>query len=387
MLKFLSMQKENKEYIKQIIRYVIYLVVVLGLTVLAFYLTIGNNSNAILQTLENANIWWIMAILGVVICCILLRSIVIFVLMRTYNKKYFFHRSIAIDQVGTLYRMVTPAGLGSHIMELYTFKKQHISISDGLSVLALYSLLYQVILIIYNTITIIVKAPLVSEIGFINLAFNDSAHVDVPLWLLITLGYVVNLSVIAFIFFVSYWDGFYRFLNGPMARFLHKIKVVKDVDAYQYKLVGAKDNFRKNIRHLFKNWPAVVIALVSFFAYITISYSVPYFAGLALNNQSVNANFWDSVLLSNFHQMVTCLIPIPGNSMVSELFFLRLFHSSNPDISFYENEEIARAALLLWRSLMFIFPLFISCLFTVIYRPRKVDPTDASNQENQDIKE
>ena len=73
--------------------------------------------------------------------------------------------------------------------------------------------------------------------------------------------------------------------------------------------------------------------------------------------------------------------------MVSELFFLRLFYSSNPDISFYDSEEVARAALLLWRSLMFIFPLFISSLFTIIYRPRKVDPTDADYQENQDIKE
>ena len=380
------MQKENKEYVKQIIRYAIYLVIVLGLTVLAFYLTIGNNAAAIGQTLENANIWWIVAILGVVIACILLRSIVIFALMRTYYKKYFFHRAIAIDQVGTLFRMVTPAGLGSHIMELYTFKKQHISISDGLSVLALYSILYQIVLIVYNTITIIVKAPLVMDIGFINLAFNDSVQANIPLWVLITIGYVVNLSVIAFIFFISYWNGFYRFLNGPIARFLHKVKVVKDIDAYQYKLEGAKDNFRNNIKYLFKNWKVMLISLVAFFGYITISYSVPYFAGLALNNQSANANFWDSVLLSNFHQMITCLIPIPGSSMVSELFFLRLFYSSNPAYSFYESEEIARAALLLWRSLMFIFPLFISSIFTIIYRPRKVDP-DASNQENQDIKE
>ncbi|MCR4911249.1 MAG: flippase-like domain-containing protein [Bacilli bacterium] len=380
------MQKENKEYVKQIIRYAIYLVIVLGLTVLAFYLTIGNNAAAIDETLQNANIWWIVAILGVVIACILLRSIVVFALMRTYYKKYFFHRAIAIDQVGTLFRMVTPAGLGSHIMELYTFKKQHISISDGLSVLALYSLLYQFVLIIYNSITIIVKAPLVIEIGSINFAFNDSIQANIPLWLLITIGFIVNLTVITFIFFISYWDGFYRLLNGPIARFLHKIKLVKDIDAYQYKLAGAKDNFRNNFKYLFKNWKVMLISLVAFFGYITISYSVPYFAGLAINNQSANANFWDSVLLSNFHQMITCLFPIPGNSMISELFFLRLFYSSNPAYSFYQSEEIARAALLLWRSLMFIFPLFISSLFTIIYRPRKVDP-DASNQENQDIKE
>ena len=122
-----------------------------------------------------------------------------------------------------------------------------------------------------------------------------------------------------------------------------------------------------------------------FFAYITISYSVPYFCGLSLGNTSSDANFWDSVLLSNFHQMVTCIIPIPGNSVLSELFFLRLFYpASGP--SFYSTEEIARASLLLWRSLMFIFPLFISCIFTLVYRPRKnIDNHD--HQENQNPQE
>ena len=381
------MQNESKELRNQIIRYIIYLIIVLGLTVLSFYLTIGNNASLILEALKGAKIGWVIAILGVVICCFLLRSIVIFALTRTYIKKYAFHRAFAIDQIGTLYRLVTPAGVGSHFMELYTYKKQGVRISDALSVLAMYSIVYQVVLILYNTITLIVKGDLVSEIGFINIAFSETTEINVPLWLLIILGYVVNVSVIGFIFLISYWNGFYRFIRNPIGRFLKKIKAVKDLDGYQTKLDASRDNFRYNLKHLLTNIPVMLIALFSFFAYITISYSVPYFAGLALNNQSEYANFWDSVLLSNFHQMITCLIPIPGSSMISELFFLRLFYPDNTSIKFYENQEIARASLLLWRSLMFIFPLFISCIYTIIYRPRKRDYSDASNQENQNTEE
>ena len=381
------MQNENKELRNQIIRYVIYLVIVLGLTVLSFYLTIGNNASLIIDALKGAKIGWVFAILGVVICCFLLRSIVIFALTRTYIKKYAFYRAFAIDQIGTLYRLVTPAGVGSHFMELYTYKKQGVRISDALSVLAMYSIVYQVVLILYNTITLIIKGSLVNEIGYINIAFSDTTQVNVPLWLLIILGYVVNISVIGFIFLISYWNGFYRLIRNPIGRFLRKIKVIKDLEGYQTKLDASRDNFRSNLKHLLKNTPVMLIALFTFFIYITISYSVPYFAGLALNNHSEYANFWDSVLLSNFHQMITCLIPIPGSSMISELFFLRLFYPDNTSIKFYENQEIARASLLLWRSLMFIFPLFISCLYTIIYRPRKRDYSDASNQENQDTEE
>ena len=381
------MQSESKELRNQIIRYVIYLVIVLGLTALSFYLTIGNNAGKITDTLKNANIGWVVAILGVVICCFLLRSIVVFALTRTYVKKYMFHRAFAIDQIGTLYRLVTPAGVGSHFMELYTYKKQGVRISDALSVLAMYSIVYQVVLIIYNTITLIIKGGLVNEINTINIAFSETTHADVPLWLLIILGYVVNLSVIGFIFLISYWNGFYRFIRNPIGSFLRKLHILKDLDGYQNRLDGARDNFRNNLKHLLTNAPVLLICFVAFFAYITISYSVPYFAGLALNNTSEYANFWDSVLLSNFHQMITCLIPIPGNSMISELFFLRLFYPDNTSIKFYETQEIARAALLLWRSLMFIFPLVISCLYTIIYHPRKRKYLDADNQENQDIEE
>ena len=367
------MQESDKTVVKELVKYAIYLLIVLGLTLLAFYLTIGNNASKILDTLGQANVYYILVIFGIVIMCFILRSIVVFVLMRSYQSKYPFHRALAIDQVGTLYRMVTPAGLGSHIMETYTFKKQKISISTALSVLAMYSILYQVVLIIYNTITLIIKAPLVASIGSIAISFSSDSLVNVPLWILIAIGYIANISVIFFILLISYWNGFYRFLDTRICRLLVKIHIIRDEEKYHDKLFRAKDNFRNNLKHLFTNVPTLLIALLAFVAYITISYSTPYFAGLSLGNTSTYANFWDSVLLSNFHQMVTCIIPVPGSSLISELFFLRIFYPSNTDIKFYSNEEIARSSLLLWRSLMFIFPLFISSIFTMIYRPRKED--------------
>jgi len=380
------MQQDTKVIRNEIIRYSIYLLIVLGLTVLAFYLTIGNNANIIVDTLKSANPYFILAVLGVVLFCFILRSIVIFFLTRSYEKKYPFHRAIAVDQVGTFYRMVTPAGLGSHVMETHTYFRQRIPISTALSILATYSIIYQIVLIIYNTITIIAKGNLIVEIGFINISFSESTNVDVPLWILIMIGYVINLAVIVFIFFISYWNGFYHFLDKKCGKLFYKLKIVKNLDNYHQKLTGARDNFRANFGHLLVNWRVFIISIVAFFLYITLSYSVPYIVGLALGNSSQYANFWDSVLLSNFHQMITCIIPIPGNSLLSELFFLRLFYPAGSAVKFYESEEIARASLLLWRGLMFIIPLFISSLFTIIYRPRK-NAYYAQDSNDQEVQE
>ncbi|MBO6280196.1 MAG: flippase-like domain-containing protein [Bacilli bacterium] len=374
----------SKEIRNQIIRYIIYLFFVLGLTALAFYLTIGNSISQIIEILENANLWFILVILVIVFGCIIFRSISVYFLTRIFEKKYFFHRSIAIDQIGSLYRMVTPAGLGGHVMEAYTYSKQGVKISNALSVLAMYSIIYQVVLILYGIITIVIKRDLINEIGFIPITFNESGPVQIPLWLLVAIGFSFNILSIGFIFLISYWNGFFRFIRGPIVTLLSKIKLVKDTNVTRENLDVAIVNFRSNLKTLYRNLLVTIICVISFFAYITISYSVPYFCGLSLGNTSTNANFWDSVLLGNLHQMVTCIIPIPGSSVVSELFFLKLFFPSTGPV-FYDTEEIARASLLLWRGLMFIFPLLIACLYTIVYRPRKRICDE--NNENKDLKE
>ena len=371
------MKPETKQYWKPIIRYLIYLIIVLGLTTLAFILTVGNKIDPILDTLKHANGIYILIILAIVVACFMLRSLAIFFLTRLYQKRYPFHRAIAVDQVGTLYRMVTPAGLGGHVSELVFYRKQKISISNALSVLAMYSIVYQVVLIIFNIVTLIVKGDVVTAIGSIHITFELTGRIAVPLWLLVIIGFVINISVILFIFLVSYWNPFYKFIYGPISSLLHKVRIVKDIDAFRDRLDGSIANFRNNLSQLLHHWPTLLVVALCFFIYISASYSVPYIAGLALGNEAVDANIFDSIFLSNLHQMITCIVPIPGNSVISELFFLKLFYPT-----FYSSDSIARSALLLWRSLMFIFPLFISCMYSLIYRPRKGD-IYADNQENQ----
>lgn len=365
---------------KAIIRNIIYLIIVIGLTALAFYLTIGNNVYAINDVLKQANIWYIIAILGVVLGCILCRSIAIFTLTRINYSDYFFHRSFAIDQIGTLYRMVTPAGLGSHIMETHTFVTQGVRRSSALSILAMYSIVYQIVLILYGVVSIILKRDVINQIQYVFIY-----EAKIPLWLLVGIGFGFNLLTIGFILLLSYWDGFFNLIRGPICKLLFKIHLIKDLERARTHLDGSKVNFRANLKTLFKNAKALIICIIMFFIYITISYSVPYIAGLSLGNTSVFANYWDSVLFSNIHQMVTAVIPIPGGSGLSEYFFYQLFYPSQGP-QFYDSEGVARASLLIWRSLMFIIPLFIASVFTIAYHPRKRLKSHA-NQENQDLEE
>lgn len=367
----------NKDIKKQIILNVIYIVIVLGLTALAFYFTLRGKTSEILTDLRHANWGYIIAILGVVLGCILARSISIFSLTRLFDKSYYFHRAIAIDQIGSLYRMVTPAGLGSHVMETYIYHKQGIRMSNALSILAMYTIVYQFVLIIYGLISIIVKHQMISDIGYISIGSGN-----ISIWLLIGIGLGFNILTIAFVYLLSFFEPFYKLIKGPIYRLLFKLHLIRDLEASRERLEDSKVNFRNNLKNLLKHVKTLLVVAIMFFVYITISYSVPYICGLAVGNSSMSANYWDSVLLSNVHQMATCVIPIPGSAGVSELVFYNLFYKSG----FYASEDIARSSLLLWRTLMFVIPLIIALMYTLIYRPRK-RVINYENNQNQDIKE
>lgn len=366
----------TKSIKRQIILNIIYILIVLGLTALAFYFTLRGKAHEVGEILSSASWGYIVAILGVVLGCILSRSIAIYSLTRIYDKKYLFHRAIAIDQIGLLYRLVTPAGVGSHFVQAYVYNKQGIRVSNALSVLAMYTIVYQIVLILYGLLSIIIKHQIISSIG--SISFSGGS---ISIWLLIGIGFGFNILTIGFVYLLSFWEPFFKFIRGPIYLLLSKLHLIRDLEASRCRLDESKVNFRNNLKSLLKHVKTLIIVALMFFIYITIQYSVPYICGLAVGNTSVTANYWDSVLLSNIHQMATCVIPIPGSAGIAELVFYNLFYKSN----FYSSEDITRASLLLWRTLMFVIPLMIAMIYTIIYRPRKSVNYEDNQSQNIEV--
>ena len=314
------------------------------------------------------------------VLAVFLRSLVLFFFARLYTRKYHLHQAIAVDQIGIFYSAVTPGSSGGQIMQAYTYKKQGIPISSAVSMLAMYSIMFQIVLILYGTVSFIIKYDVINSIGAVplNIGFGEF---DLPIWPLTIIGFLLNVSVIGLVLLMGYWKGFHNFIMGPMISFLHKIRLNKNPDKTRESLRIQVENFKIEMRRIYSNIPFALLICFIFALYITVKYSAPYFVGKALGNQSECATLFDSVFLSNYHQMVTGLIPIPGSAGVSELFFKLLFVSSNPTAknSFYfmagsgsitdkqASESLASSALLVWRSMMFIIPLIIAGFVTAFY--------------------
>ncbi len=370
---------------KTTLKYVLNISIILIVTALAIFFAIKDNAREIWSRLTTADVNYLLVILAIMAGCVLVRSFILFCFAHLFTRKYHFHQAIAVDQIGQFYNAITPGASGGQIMQAYTFKKQGVQVSSAVSILAMYSIVYQAVLIVFGIVSFIVKYDFINSLGSFKTGIKiNEVPLDLPIWPLTIIGFILNLGVIAIVFLMGYWHGFHNFVMGPVVNLLSKIKIVKNPDRTRENLRIQVENFKIEFRRLSTNIPFLLLIIACFTGYMILKFSVPYFVGKALGNESPSASFWDCIFLSNYHQMVTGLVPVPGSVGVSEAVFNSLFMnaSSNPDVlktGFFvalvdgvpdKDETIAlcRSSLLVWRTSTFVIPVLIGGFVAAFYR-------------------
>ena len=367
---------------KSTIKYILNISLVLIATGLAIFFAIKDDAREIWKTLITANVSYLLIVVAIMVGCIMVRSFLYFCFAHLFTRKYHFHQAIAVDQIGQFYNAITPGASGGQIMPAYTYKKQGVPVSGAVSILAMYSIVYQVILITFGTISFIVKYDFITKLGYIPTTIKiNEVPINLPIWPLTIFGFILNVGVIGIVFLMGYWHGFHNFVMGPVVSFLGKIKLLKNPDKTRENLRIQVENFKIEFRRLSTNIPFLLLVIVSFVAYMNLKFCIPYFVGKALGNQSDAATFLDCIYLSNYHQMITGLIPIPGSAGVSEFVFYNLFmNESKLDAGFFcifdqygvpdiaATRTLCRSALLIWRSSTFVIPILIGGIVAAFYR-------------------
>ena len=387
-------EKLSSEYFKEepkkkngVLKYTIYIVFVIVVTVGAILISMWGKFDTVFALLAGANITWLLITVLVMFISVLIRALILFVFARLYSRDYYYHQALAVESIGTFYSAVTPGASGGQVMEAYTFQKQGLPVSNAVSMLAMYSIIYQIVLTSFGLVSFIVKFNFLNDIGKIHIDIA-AFTIDIPIWTLTIIGFILNVSVILMVFLMAYWRGFHNFIMGPIISLAYKLHIVRDADQTRDDLRVQIENFKIELRRLLTNGPFTILVAILFIGMFFIRFSLPYFVGMALHNTSEYANIWDSVFLSNYHQMVTGLIPLPGSAGISEYFFLELFvNSEAPEKGFYfvkdgdSSAALGSAALLLWRTISFTFPLLVAGFVTAFYRTRGKHSVRFSDRE------
>ena len=369
------------------IKYAINISIVLILTVAAIFISLGSDFNTSLQILGTSKWQWILVMVGLMVAVACIRALILFCFARLYTRDYHFYQALVVESIGNFYAAVTPGATGGEVMEAYTFKKQGLHISNAISMLAMYSIVYQTVLTVFGLISFGMKFEILNDIAYVHFDLGF-VNFDLSIWLLTIIGFLLNVGVILLVFMMAFWKRFHRFMMGPIVSLGAKLRLIRDPEKTREKMRVQVENFKIEFRRLWSNIPFTILVTVLFIGLMIVRFSMPFFAGKALGNQGTGASwetgFWDSIFLSNYHQMVTGLIPIPGSAGVSEYFFTQLFvDRSNPAQGFFYlnvggedmSTQLCSSALLLWRTFTFTLPLIIAGFVTAFYRasPRDLD--------------
>ena len=361
--------KKKNSGLKYLLNIVLVLVVTAVATIITLFKDPNNGPDVIFSNVMSADYRWILATIGVALLSTFIQGLILVCYARLYTRRYHIHQGLACYFIGTFYSGVTPGASGGQVMQAYTYKKQGVPISAAASIMVMQSIIYQVLLIIYGVLSIVIKSKTIFSIPAFSFKLNDT-QITLPVLPLIILGFGLNLMFISLMFLMSYWKSFHRFVLGPVISFLAKIKILKNPDKKREDLRIQVENFKIELKRLLSNIPFLILIVILTFLVMTCNFSVPFFLGKALGSTNLQTveSFWDVIFYYNFHQMVTGLVPIPGAAGISEYFYNALFTS-------LLGAQNIDASQLLWRTINFTIPLIIGGFISAFYRASPKEET------------
>lgn len=370
--------KKPRKKLSQTAKYVIYIVVILVITTVAIIWEFGSagatetvpfdmvaGAENIGQTFKeifanSTQIAWFFASIGCVLLTFTLDALVLFMFTRLFTRKYTFIQSLAANSVKLFYDGVTPLASGGQVMQASTMKKQGIPIASAASILIMTFIVYQVALVILGVVAFIVEFTTILETAVLPVF-----GVEIPIWWAVIIGFVFNVAVIVFLFLASFSKLFLRFVNGAIIPLLGKMKILKHPEKTKESVKIQIENFRIELRRLFSNIPFTITVFLVISTVLIINNGIPYFTGQAVGaiDSTVQYNYFDFVLLTAFHQMITGVVPTPGGVGGAEGFFYSIFHKI-----YVDGTTKTHSSSLIWRTITFTLPMIITGFISAFYK-------------------
>ena len=361
------------------LKYLFYILIVLIATGVSLVTSLwGDNFHQVIDAFRGADWRWFALMLGLMFVSYLLEALILFVFCRLYTRQYHVHQGLATSMIGQFYSDVTPGASGGQAMQVYTLKSQGIQVSNAASIMVMSFILYQTSLIVFDIVALAVEWQTVISIN-VNI---PELGWSLPMWPLIIVGFLLNISVIFLLLTMSYSHHFHNFILHYVIGFLGKIRILKNPDSVRESLRVQVENFKIELKRLASNIPVIIVQIIFYLGILLCRYSIPYFSaftvhatGALFENGFNIVNMLHVCFRTSFHQMVTGLIPLPGSAGVSELFYTYLF------ADLFYGPGVLNSSQIIWRTVTFHIILVISGFVSAFYRSRPKESIHYANRK------
>lgn len=314
----------------------LYLLLVFALFIFVVYFSLKDNYMDIINALLGVKIGYLFIGILFVFMSKYLIGLILYYLTKKEKKDTKLKKMLHIAFIYPFFAGITPGSLGGESFEIFYIKDTGVPAGKASNVTIQKYILYQISLILVNSIAVI-----------LNLFTNIIPNTDLVKFSVI-LNFIVNIALLSILYLLAYNKKFNHFIMNHGLSFLHKIKIIKDLEKTQKKLDNYLDNFDEGVDKLKKDKKLFIklvgISMLSLIFLIGAAF--PIARALNINSISVLNLF----IIATFVKMISLLIVTPGNSGAAEYCFIYLL------TGLLANEDIM-AYMLIWRFVTYYIPL------------------------------
>ena len=305
---------------------IIILLVVLSIIL---YICLNNDFIAVLNEIKKINpIWLIIAIIYLFLYLVV-RSVNLNMLLKQFKKEYTLKKTFKIVLSTSFFDAITPFSTGGQPAQIYMLNKDGFKVSDATNSVIQYSIVYQIALVLFGILTIILN----SIFGIL----SDNQL----LRYLIILGFSINLIVVLVLIFLSFSKKTNLKLLNVIIKILGKLKLIKNPEERTKSLDKDIESFVCNSKKLFKNYKLLLKGIFLYMIGFAFLYIIPLYIGYGLNEYRM-MNILEVLVASSYVMMIGSFVPIPGGSGGIEYGFMKFFST------FITGSKL-KALMLLWR--------------------------------------
>ncbi|MBR6252338.1 MAG: flippase-like domain-containing protein [Clostridia bacterium] len=337
------------------------------------------DGEAFLDTMKNAN--WTYVLIGCLcMCCfIALEAFNIGRMLKHLGEKSTFLRNVKYAMIGFFFSAITPAASGGQPMQIYYMHKDGISIGSS-----------SLTLLINITCALFVTIAL----SLFNLIFNYQ-YMTPGLTIFFIFGTVIN-SIAVLLFAIAIFSQktldklmqiakniLKRLTYGSMKKvkksvFSNKKSLVSRIhDRHEKRIKKIEEHvnkYKENAKYLKENKIIILKTIILYFIQYTFSYSISYFAYLAVPIKDHIHSWFELTSLQSIVFATVSGIPSPGAVGVSEAAYIGLLGQVVP-------AEFLNSVLLLSRVMNFYLFVLLSAI-VVIFAMIKVSRMNKKNEKS-----
>jgi len=316
-------------------------IILLIITFIVLFCVLKDDFPSIMDALNNANVLFLCLAIICFFGALLFEAMAYKDIIKCYKDDYTLKKSYLMLLITKFFNGITPFSTGGQPMQVYILNKEGIRVTKATNIVIQNFIIYQLALVVLG----------IFAIG-VNYYFDLFEKITL-LKQLVTLGFFFNTIIMVGLFVISFNKYFNHFIVNKVISILSKLKVIKNKKEKQEKWKEKLDDFHDGAKYLSNNKFLFVRVFIFNLIYLGLTYLMPYFAILALNDGSlVGVTPLKVICASAYVMIVGSFVPIPGASGGIEYGYYKFFGN-------FVFDSLLKASLLIWRTISYYLPMII----------------------------